>query len=226
MTITGRRGFDINHPHGSIYYGIGDSALNAAPYALLANPQAIQHTCRIVLAVQSVDRSIFLRSITAAPRHSSSSITTASVGRIPSTSFRRFPRCWSGKETSRRRPTHQAQRRGNRSRFSIPRPTLFMQTTRSRRSIRSQQDCCPTFRMPNLPGDFQNFHFVTSATSDSDDLNVRINHTFGAAPAGGRRGGRGGAAQQPHLRPSLSRIERQHYESLSERGRQYQRSQF
>jgi hypothetical protein len=30
---------------------------------------------------------------------------------------------------------------------------------------------------------------VTSATSDSDDLNIRLNHSFGAAPAGGRRGG-------------------------------------
>ena len=38
MTITGRRGFDINHPHGSIYYGVGDSALNAAPYALTGEP--------------------------------------------------------------------------------------------------------------------------------------------------------------------------------------------
>ena len=43
--------------------------------------------------------------------------------------------------------------------------------------------------MPNLPGTYQNFHYVTSATSDSDDLNVRVNHSFGAAPAGGRRGG-------------------------------------
>jgi hypothetical protein len=42
---------------------------------------------------------------------------------------------------------------------------------------------------PNLPGTFQNFHYVTSATSDSDDLNIRLNHSFGAAPAGGRRGG-------------------------------------
>src|SRR5208282_5087553 len=51
----------------------------------------------------------------------------------------------------------------------------------------------PYIPLPNLPGDFQNFHYVTSATSDSDDLNVRLNHTFGAAPAGGRRGGGRGA---------------------------------
>lgn len=44
---------------------------------------------------------------------------------------------------------------------------------------------------PNLPGDFQNFHFITSANSSSDDLNIRINRTLGAPPAGGRRGGRG-----------------------------------
>ncbi|MGB9197665.1 MAG: hypothetical protein WCB53_12155, partial [Terriglobales bacterium] len=51
----------------------------------------------------------------------------------------------------------------------------------------------PTPNITPSPGDFQNFHFVTSATSSSDDLNVRINHTLGAAPAGGRRGGGRGA---------------------------------
>ena len=34
---------------------------------------------------------------------------------------------------------------------------------------------------------------MTSANSNSDDLNIRINHTLGAAPAGGRRGGGRGA---------------------------------
>jgi len=38
MTIVGRRGFDINHPHGSIYYGVGDGELNAAPYSLTGEP--------------------------------------------------------------------------------------------------------------------------------------------------------------------------------------------
>src|SRR5579863_4732684 len=34
----GRRGFDINRPHGSLYYSVGDSALNAAPYSLSGQP--------------------------------------------------------------------------------------------------------------------------------------------------------------------------------------------
>ena len=36
--VFGRRGFDSNRPHGSIYYGVGDSALNASPYSLTGQP--------------------------------------------------------------------------------------------------------------------------------------------------------------------------------------------
>ena len=36
--VFGRRGFDINRPHGSIYYGVGDSALNASPFSLTGQP--------------------------------------------------------------------------------------------------------------------------------------------------------------------------------------------
>jgi hypothetical protein len=35
MMLGGGRGrFDINRPHGSVYYSVGDSALDASPYAL------------------------------------------------------------------------------------------------------------------------------------------------------------------------------------------------
>ncbi len=84
----------------------------------------------------------------------------------------------------------------NRWRFSIPPPTLLILATFriTRKRVPQinpgvRRDCCNIFRCPNLPGNFQNFHFVTSATSNSDDLNIRLNRTFGAAPAGGRRGG-------------------------------------
>ena len=39
MVLGGGRGrFDINRPHGSVYYSVGDSALDAAPYALTDSP--------------------------------------------------------------------------------------------------------------------------------------------------------------------------------------------
>ena len=40
--------------------------------------------------------------------------------------------------------------------------------------------------VPNLPGTYQNFHYVTSAMNDSDDLNVHVNRSFGAASPRGR----------------------------------------
>jgi hypothetical protein len=48
--------------------------------------------------------------------------------------------------------------------------------------------------LPNQIGDLQNFHNVTTTTSDLDDLNIRLVHTFGAARQGrrGQGAGRGG----------------------------------
>src|SRR5262249_58228977 len=48
------------------------------------------------------------------------------------------------------------------------------------------------FPLPNQPGDLQNFHTVTTTTTDLDDVNVRFVHAFGAAAQQGRGGGRGG----------------------------------
>jgi TonB dependent receptor-like, beta-barrel len=43
--------------------------------------------------------------------------------------------------------------------------------------------------LPNLPGTAQNFHYITTATDDSDSLNIRVNHSFGAAQGPRRIGG-------------------------------------
>ncbi len=47
----GRRGFDINRPHGSLYYGVGDSALNASPFSLTGAAHGkARDTCRTASA--------------------------------------------------------------------------------------------------------------------------------------------------------------------------------
>ncbi len=58
--------------------------------------------------------------------------------------------------------------------------------------------------LPNLPGATQNFHFVTSAESNSDSVSLRLIHNFGPVPAqgsrgpgGGGRGGGGGGRRGP-----------------------------
>ena len=58
-------------------------------------------------------------------------------------------------------------------------------------AARSLLDLFPT---ANQPGDRQNFHTVTTTTSQLDDINVRFVHAFGAVPQRGQGGGRGGAA--------------------------------
>lgn len=54
---------------------------------------------------------------------------------------------------------------------------------------------------PNLPGTTQNFHYTTATTNNSNNFNIRFNHTFGNPQqgrggrqqfAGGQRGGGGG----------------------------------
>ena len=43
--------------------------------------------------------------------------------------------------------------------------------------------------LPNLPGSTQNFHYITSADTNSDDLNIRVNHALGGTSVGPRRRG-------------------------------------
>lgn len=199
---TGRRGFDINHPHGSIYYGIGDSALNAAPYALAGepatNPSYVQNSfggslggpLNIPKIYHGGTKTFFFVNYN---------------GRRGSNPFDQFSTV----------PT-LLERQGNFSglcksgftnglcndRGSSGNVIDQIYSLTSVGGLRSpyannilpkinsvSAGLLPFIPAPNLPGDFQNFHFVTSAENNSDDLNVRVNHTFGAAPAGGRRGG-------------------------------------
>jgi trimeric autotransporter adhesin len=44
---------------------------------------------------------------------------------------------------------------------------------------------------PNLPGETQNFHYVTANSSKSNDINLRVTHIFGSQPQRGEGGGRG-----------------------------------
>jgi hypothetical protein len=58
--------------------------------------------------------------------------------------------------------------------------------------------------VPNIAGDTQNFHYSTANSSNSNDLNVRVTHVFGAQPqrgAGGGRGRGGAAAGGPRPAP-------------------------
>jgi len=204
MTITGRRGFDINHPHGSIYYGIGDSALNAAPFELTGQPPmkptyeqnsfggSIGGPLNIPKIYHGGAKTFFFVNFnghhgenpfdqfstvpTLLERQGNFSQTTYASGTAAGSLVQIYE-----PGTSTLYPGSQ-----------LPSPPANCVPTLGVMSC-TALNLLNYIPLPNLPGDFQNFHYVTSATSDSDDLNLRVNHTFGAAPIGGRRGGgRGG----------------------------------
>lgn len=197
MTITGRRGFDINHPHGSIYYGIGDSALNAAPYALLGepatNPSYVQNSfggsiggpLNIPKIYHGGAKTFFFVNYNGKrgenPFDQFSTVPTLleRQGNFSQSAYTSGPD--AGKPVEIYNPTTNTPFPCNPTCNTLPgiSPTAL--------------GLLNYIPLPNLPGNYQNFHFVTSAVNDSDDLNVRVNHTIGAAPAFGRRGGgRGG----------------------------------
>ncbi len=188
----GRRGFDINRPHGSLYYGVGDSALNASPFSLTGQP---------------TEKPAYLQNSFGASVGGPLNIPHLYHGGTKTFYFINY----NGKRAEN--PFDQfstvptpLERQGNFSQatYASGAPVeIFNPVTNAPFPCNPPQQLCNTIPqinpaaqgllqyipMPNLPGNFQNFHYVTSANSDSDDLNIRLNHTFGAAPARGRRGG-------------------------------------
>ena len=185
----GRRGFDINRPHGSIYYGVGDSALNASPYSLSGQPTAkpgyIQNSFG-----GSVGGALNIPHIYHGGTKTFYFINYN--GRRAENPFDQF----STVPTLLEREGNFSQTTYNSGAAAGQPVQIFNPATNTAYGNSTIPQINPVAQgllqyipLPNLPGNFQNFHFVTSANSDSDDLNIRVNHTFGAAPVRGRRGG-------------------------------------
>jgi hypothetical protein len=189
--VFGRRGFDINRPHGSIYYGVGDSALNASPYSLTGAP---------------TEKPAYLQNSFGGSVGGPLNIPYIYHGGSKTFYFINYNghRSENPFDEFSTVPT-MLERQGNFSQTTIntasgPQPVqIFNPLTNTAYPNATLPQINPIAQallqyipLPNLPGASQNFHYVTSATSDSDDLNIRVNHSFGAAPAGGRRGGGGG----------------------------------
>jgi hypothetical protein len=210
--VFGRRGFDINRPHGSVYYGVGDAALNASPFSITGQP---------------VEKPGYLQNSFGGSVGGPLNIPHIYHGGTKTFYFINF----NGKHGEN--PFDQfstvptlAERQGNFSGidytsglekgqqvklFNPATNTPFLGNQIPLPTFSPSGACIPTagaascvalgllnyIPLPNLAnaGTFQNFHFVTSAISDSDDLNVRVNHSFGATPAGRRRGGGRNAPQ-------------------------------
>jgi hypothetical protein len=193
MPIVGRRGFDINHPHGSIYYGIGDSGLNAAPFSLvgepITNPAYQQNSfggsvggpLNIPKIYHGGAKTFFFVNY------------NGKRGENPFDQFSTVPTLLERQGNFSQTTYTSGADAGLPVQIYNPATNTPFANNTITQINPVAAGLLPYIPTPNLPGNYQNFQFVTSANNNSDDLNVRINHTLGAAPAGGRRGGGHGA---------------------------------
>jgi hypothetical protein len=170
MLAGGRGRFNFDRPHGMIYYMAGDSALDAAPYSLTGTPQP-------------------------KPSYQQNRFGGVLGGPL------NIPKIYNGGQKTFFFVHYNGARSQNPfDAFStVPtedeRKGIFPGFTVNNINPVAQS-LLPYIPEPNLPGTVKNFHFVTSATSNSDDLNMRIIHAFGKSTLmGQRRFGPGGGGR-------------------------------
>src|SRR5580700_4566212 len=195
----GRRGFDINRPHGSLYYGVGDAALNASPFSITGQPTekpaylqnsfggSVGGPLNIPHIYHGGSKTFYFVNYNGKraenPFDQFSTVPTLQErqGNFSGVTYTSGPE--AGQPVELFNPITNTPYAGNII------PGFSSQTCPSTGSASGAAGLLQYIPCPNLPGNYQNFHYVTSATSDSDDLNIRINHTIGAAPVRGPRGG-------------------------------------
>ena len=185
--LGGRRGrFNFNQPHGSIFYTLGDSAFDAKPFSLtgqpIAKPSYVQNHFGAVIGgplniphiYKGGTKTFFFLNY------------TGNLSQNPFSAFSTVPTA--------------AERNGDFTGVTNPdsRPVAVMDPATGRPFAgnvpvsSSAQELLKYIPMPNLPGTVQNFHYVTSTTSQNQNLNLRVIHNFGSGgftPGAGRRGG-------------------------------------
>ena len=202
----GRGGFNLNQPHGNLYYYDDTAALDARPYSLTGVPLAkadynqlrfgayVGGPLNVPKIFNGGNKTFFFAGWNGA-RGSSAYDALSSV------------------------PT-QAERGGDLSALSTP---IFDPTTGQQFANNGQlnvinpalitpqaQALLQFIPLPNAPGLAQNFHYVTSSESNSDSVSLRLIHNFGPVPApgsrgpGGGRGAGGGRRSQNNLNAGLS----------------------
>jgi trimeric autotransporter adhesin len=186
------RGFDVNQPHGNMYFYDNTSVLDARPYSLngVALPKADYNQLRFGAYVggplnipkifHGGNKTFFFGG------------WSGTRGSAPFDAFSTVPTAtersgdFSASTTPIYNPATGQQFQFN-GQLNVIDPAL----------ITPQAQALLNFiPAPNLPGTTENFHFVTTANSNSDSVSLRLVHNFGAAPAQGNRapggGGRGG----------------------------------
>jgi hypothetical protein len=205
------RGFKPGQPHGSVFWTGSNSALNAEPFSLRgqSQEQPASGTNRFGLTFMSAP---YIPGLTK-PSGKDTMFLTLSGTRSsnPSDQYATVPTeaeregNFTG-EPAIYDPTTGLAFAGNTipaNRVAKPANLLLCPTTNA-------VACTPYFPYPNLPGDVQNYHLLTTAQTNTTQAGVRYMRSLGAnatQPGGGRGGfgsGSGRRSQNQGLRQSIN----------------------
>jgi hypothetical protein len=192
----GGRGFGATAPRGNVSYTLSDSGLDAAPYSLtgqaLGKPEYTQNRFSATLGGPLVIPKVVKTTTT------NYTLTYNGVrNRNPYDVFSTVPTLEERSGDFSQSKIRNGVNAGNPVQIFDPEthaPILNNVLTKLDDASKGLLQFIP---QPNLPGTVQNFHYITSTTNNSNDFNVRLNHTF-ANPqqqqgrGGGGRGGFGG----------------------------------
>jgi len=190
------RGFNINQPHGFLYFQDDNAALDAQSYSLTGREAA-------KASYNQLRFGAFVGGPLKVPGlfdWSKSTFFTVgwsgTRGGTPYDAFSTVP------TVAERNGNFSGLTDKNRNPITIFNPATgqpFANNVIDPSSFSpSATALLPYIPLPNLPGAAQNFHYITSDESDSDGLSMRLIHNFisgggpGFGPLGGGMGGGGG----------------------------------
>ena len=186
------RGFNVNQPHGNMYFYDDTSALDARPFSLNGNPLPradynqlhfgayVGGPLNIPKIFNGGNKTFFFAGWSGTRGSSPSDFLST----VPTAAERGGD--FSALTTPIYNPATGQQFDYN-GQLNVIDPALITPQAQALLNFIPQ---------PNLPGTTENYHEVTSAESISDSVSLRLIHNFGPVPAQGNRtpggGGRGG----------------------------------
>ncbi len=181
----GGRGSNLNQPHGTVYYSANDAALNAAPYSLTGQPTTTPAYLQQRFGAAIGGPLIIPHIYNGASKTFFFLHYNGTLGDTPYSFFSTVP-------TLLERGGNFSQTLANGQPVQIFNPATglpFASATIPQSMINSAAEGLLAYiPLPNLPGQFQNFRYVTAAKNDSNDFNIRLNQALGSATAGPGRG--------------------------------------
>src|SRR5262249_45975124 len=191
----GGRGFDSTRPRGNLSYTLSDSALDAAPYSLTGQPGSKPKYTQNRFSA-SIGGPLVIPKLVKSTTTNYTVTYTGTRNRNPYDVFSTVPTLAERSGDFSQSRIRNGINAGNPVQIFDPITHAAIPSTALPQSMLDPGalGLLQFIPQPNTPGVVQNFHYVTATTNNSNDVNVRLNHTFGN-PQDQQGGGRGGGGR-------------------------------